>query len=127
EHRRDEREIESQCERQSVMPGDRREQNCGERFDCGIAAGYVHAAIAAASAENQITNNRNVVVRLDGRLALWASGIGENNRLFARHAMNDDVEKAADDPADDAEESAGNWQRYIEGEIDRRHAHLKTL
>ena len=41
--------------------------------------------------------------------------------------MNDDVEEAADDPADHAEEHAGNWQRHIEGAIYRRHAHLQIL
>src|ERR1051325_7027933 len=37
--------------------------------------------------------------------------------------MNNDVEETADDCAYHAEEHAGNWQRYIEGAIYRRHVH----
>src|SRR5436190_16766144 len=106
------------------MTGARHEENRRQRFDRGVTAGYADSAIAAASTKNQKADHWNVVIRLDGGLTFWTSGVREDNRLFTRNAMNDDVEEATDDPADHAEEHAGNWQRHIEGAIYRRHAHL---
>ena len=49
-----------------------------------------------------------------GRIAVAARGaarVREDDRLFARHAMDDDVEKTADDRAESGDESAGERQR----------------
>jgi len=109
------------------MPGNAGEYYCGQCFDGRITRGYMYAAIAAASAENQITDYRKVVIRLNGGVALWASRIWKNDRLFARDSVYDYVEEAANDCPDYAEERAYNWQRHIKGAIYRRHDHPKAL
>src|SRR6476620_6848590 len=109
------------------MPGDRREQNCGQCFNRRIASRDVYTTIAATSAQNQIAKDGDVVVGLDCRMTLWASGIGKDDRLFEWNAVNDDVEEAADDGADRAHERANDWQRHIKGAIYRRHDHPQSL
>src|SRR3954465_2515427 len=109
------------------MPGDSDEQDCSQGFNGRITRRYVHAAIAAASAQNQIADDRNVVVRLDCRLALWTSGVGKNDRLLKWNSMDDDVEETTNDGADRAEERAYDWQRHFKGAIYRRHDHPKSL
>src|SRR5256885_9724958 len=109
------------------MPGNGGEQDCGQCFDRRITGGYMNAAVAAASAQNQIADDGNVVVRLDRRLALWTRGVGKDDRLFAWDSMNNYVEEAADDRAHRAEERAYNWQRHIKGAIYRRDDHPKSL
>ena len=41
--------------------------------------------------------------------------------------MDDDIEEAADDRSDRAEERADDWQWHIKGAIYRRHDHPKSL
>ena len=63
----------------------------------GITNGDRIPARAALSTQNQEAKDRNVVIRTQRCATGWASGIWENNGLFPRHAMNDNVEKAAND------------------------------
>src|SRR6185295_8576579 len=109
------------------MPGDGGEQDCSQCLDGRITRRYMHAAIAAASPQNQIAEDRNVVVGLDCRLALGTSGVGKNDRLLKWNAMDDYVEETADDSADRAEERAYDWQRHFKGAIYRRHVHSQSL
>ena len=64
--------------------------------------------MATAATQNQITDDRDIVVRLDWLPAFRASGIGEDDRLLARQAMNDDVEKAPNHCSHHAQECAGD-------------------
>ena len=57
---------------------------------------------ATLTAEDEVTKNRNVVVEGDHCAARRTARIRKDDRLFARHAMNDDVKKAADDCAKNA-------------------------
>src|SRR5256885_14633485 len=79
--------------------------------------------MAAAATQNQITDDRNIVIGLNWPPAFGTSRIGKDDRLFARQAMNDDVEKASNDCSHHAQECAGDRYWHIEGAIYRHHIH----
>ena len=55
--------------------------------------------MAAAAPQQQVTQERDVVIGGDGLVAVRATGARRDDRLVARKAMNADVQEAADDEA----------------------------
>ena len=72
------------------------EQRVGRR-DLGVA-------VAAAPAQSQVREQRNVVVGGDLRPAARASRTRRDDRLAQRNAVGDDAEEAADDQAEHGHE-----------------------
>ena len=54
-------------------------------------------ATTATSTQNQVAQHRNVVVSADRGITVRAMRAGKDDRLSERYAVDDDVEKAADD------------------------------
>ena len=84
-------------------PGALKDREIEERvrqLDQRIARADRLAAGAAAAEQPEIAEDRDVVVRPDLRVAVRAVARRKDDRFFARIAMDDDVEKAADDRAE---------------------------
>src|SRR3954469_2745168 len=87
-----------------------REENTGQQLDRGVARRDGGAAGAATPPEDSPADDRNVVVRPYRSVARGAMRGGEGNRLFARDAVDDDVQKTANDGPEDAD-GCGNKVR----------------
>ena len=73
-----------------------------QQLDCRVAKRNTLLAAATLRAQQHPTDHRNVVVESDDRAARRTTRVWKNHRLFERNTMNDDVEKAADDGAEDS-------------------------
>ena len=108
----DQREPEREARRVVVVDGDDSgEEQAGGRLDGRVAARDRLAAVAAAPAQQQPRDDRDVVVRADRVLARRAARAGLDERLAARQPPRDDVEERADEEAaergDDEDEEHG--------------------
>src|ERR687890_82599 len=74
----------------------RPEEEPGRRLNSGVARRYRLLAIPAPPAEQQIGDEGNVIPGPDGLPTVRAVGGGPNHRLAARHAVDHDVQEAAD-------------------------------
>src|SRR5258706_11646286 len=64
-------EIEGECKRPAVMPGDHDKQKGSQSFDRWIAGRNWRAAGTTLAPQNQKTEDRNIVISFDLRSALW--------------------------------------------------------
>ena len=85
------------------------EVGAGEELDDGVHGRDGEAAVAAFAAEEEPTEDGDVVVGLDGCLAARAAGGGANDGESFGDARDANVEEAADDDAEEEEEK-GNHQ-----------------
>jgi hypothetical protein len=76
-----------------VHERDRPEEDGGHHLDGRIALGDRRRAAATAPAEQQPREDRDVVVRLDRRVAGAAVRARRDERLAPRQAVGDDVQK----------------------------------
>ena len=72
------------------------EQACRDRFDQRVAQRDAHLAVAAASAQQQPRDDRDVVPRADGGVAPGAARARLDDRLAAREAVGEDVHEASE-------------------------------
>jgi hypothetical protein len=87
----------------------------GEEFDDGVERRDGEMAVAAFAAEDKPTEDGDVVVRLDGRLATRAAGGGADDGESFRNAGDANVEEAADDDAEEEEEEGNHWNDFAIG------------
>jgi len=119
----DERRADENADEHHAAPGlVRREQppalekqQRGQQLDEGVTEAEGPAAAARAAAQQKPGQDRDVVVPGDGRAAR-AVGAGPHDGFFRGHAVDDDVEKAADGGADD-EGHGGEKPRQRSGDI----------
>lgn len=78
---------------------EKKEQGADE-FDDGVTRGDASAAVAAASAENEPTEDGNVVKGSYGGVALRAGRARRDHGHATRQPVDADVEKAAEDEAE---------------------------
>ena len=106
---RDDQDYEDAAEKQPLNSGNReteaqittdKKKGCYE-FDGGIHRRNWGAAIAALAAKDDPAQHRKVVVRLDGRAALGATGAGRDDRHTRGNPRDADVQKAADSQSDE--------------------------
>ncbi len=102
QQRRNKNEIERQSHTHAVMPRHHNKQRSRQKLNRRITDRNVFLALSALRAESDVAKNRNVVVKRDHRAARRAARVGKNDRLIVRNAMNDDVEEAADDCAENS-------------------------
>jgi hypothetical protein len=96
-------EHEPEHERRGVVrvhDGDGGEQRRGEGLDDRVAAGDRLRAAAAAAPQQQPRQHRDVVARCDGGVAGGAVRARVRERLAARQAVGDDVQKRPDEEAE---------------------------
>src|SRR5438128_499844 len=87
-----------------------RKEDAGQQFDRGVARRDRGAARAATPTEDGPAHDGNVVVRPYRSITRRAMRGGEGNRLLAWDAVDDDVQKTANDGSEDAD-GCGNKVR----------------
>ena len=97
---RDDRRDGNECERDAGALKDGEIEEHVRELDEWIARRDRRAARAAAAGEDEVTQNRDVVVRANRSVAPRAMAGRKDDRFVTRIAMDDDVEKAADHRAD---------------------------
>src|SRR5205823_13402071 len=103
------------------------ERDGGEQLDRGVPRRDPLAAGAAAAAQKQPREDRNVVVRLDRRLARGAVGAREGDRLPEREPVGHHVEERADDePERSCERCAHLYLSRTGGELLETRARAAT-
>src|SRR4029079_6341551 len=97
-----------------VVPEQSGEHGRGEEFNPEVAGRELDAASTPAAAEDPVAENRQVVELADGLVAVAAAGAGPPQALLERHAVDANVEQAADQGAED-EDDRREGQRVLEG------------
>ena len=115
QQRGNENKIKRQRGAQAIVPRDADKQRRGEKLDRRITKRNVFFATAALSAQRDITKHRNVVVKSDHRAARRTARVWKDDRLFERNAMNYNVEKTADDRAEDSgDDVTKRWGNQVQ-------------
>jgi hypothetical protein len=78
------------------MPKDDHVANRIYELDEWVSQGNMASTVTAASPQEQIAQDGNVVPKLDGCAAAGTVRYPPNNRFFAGKSINADIEKAAD-------------------------------
>lgn len=86
------------------------EVGAGEDFDDGVHGRDREAAVAAFAAEEEPTEDGNVVVGLDGSFAARTAGGGADDGESFGDARDANVEEAADDDAEEEEEEGDHQE-----------------
>ena len=72
-------------------------ERSGRKLDSRVSPGDARAAVAAASAQQGIAQERNIVANMNARAAVRAVRGRMRDGLMARQAANADIQKAAKD------------------------------
>lgn len=90
-------------------PETREKQESGEQFNRGIARRNWRLAFPASTAEDEPTQNRNIVISLDLLMALGAGRRREHHRFPARDTVNANVQEAAEDQPEQKYRDCEKW------------------
>ena len=99
-----EQQPEHDADRLVLRADDEREQHGGQQLDGRVADRERLPAGAAAAAQQQPAEHRDVVAGLDRRLAVRAVRARTQQRLLAREPVDDDVQERPDRQAEDERE-----------------------
>jgi len=102
-------QIEWQNDAEAVVPGGGDKKEGSQGFDRRIARRNGRLAFTAAPGQHDVTQHWYVVIKRDRRAALGTLGAGQYNGLFAWQAMNDNIQKAANDRAYNADDYVEKW------------------
>jgi hypothetical protein len=68
---------------------------------------------ATAAAEKEKAQDRDVIPRADGDVAFRAAGAGKDDALFSREPIDADIEKAADDAAEEERSEMNHGRLFL--------------
>ena len=91
-------------------PKDERRQH----FNSRILPGDRFLARTALATQQQIADNRNVVIRLDRFVAFRTARVRKHHRFFCRKPGDTDIQKTTDDQAEKDDENVGQQYRDLD-------------
>jgi hypothetical protein len=101
---------------------DRDREQTADQLDERIARAHLRAAAPSATAEQEVREDRDVVVAGDRLPAAGAVRRRPHHAHLARHAVDDDVEEAAPDQSEKQDESAQDPQGKPRIDLDQAHS-----